>query len=261
MFFRFCLIASNVIFVVILLSACSVTNPQASRDMNYSNIEGYSDIEQNISKYIDNFTYENKTNSYTEVYDDIYYLPYTLQQAPYSLNDILWPFRSYTYPKFYAENLQKYSKKWYQDQNRSAHFEKYDSLRKYAVTLHFTNLRSFPTDKPLFLDPSKAGEGFPFDYLQNSAIHANEPLYVSHFNRDKSWVYVFSSYANGWVKVSDIAFIPKKYAVKIKDAQKAYIIKERFPIYNLEGKFLFYGRIGMSFAIIKIKEKSYYLTI
>lgn len=234
---------------------CSLKNIALSDD-NRSNLIGYTNIEQNISSYLDNLEVNTTQNSYAKVYDEIYSLPYILEKVPYTLEEISWPFHSYRYPNFYGENLQQYKASWYEEQNSSAHFETYDTLHKYATTLHFTNLRSFPTDKPLFLDPTQAGEGFPFDYLQNSAIHANEPLYVSHYNRDKSWVYVFTSYANGWVKVSDIAFIPKVYAQKIVAAQKLFLLFEGKPLYNLEGKFLFYSRVGMSLPIIEIRENS-----
>lgn len=241
--------------VPFFIVGCSFKSFSLSDD-NRSNLLGFTNIEQNLSRYIDNLEPNATQNSYVKVYDEIYSLPYVFEEAPYTAEEIAWPFHSYRYPYFYGENLQKNEVDWYEDQNRSSQFEAFDTLKKYATTLHFTNLRSFPTDKPLFLDPSQAGEGFPFDYLQNSAIHANEPLYISHYNRDRSWVYVFTPYANGWLRVDDITFIPREYAQKIISAQKLFLLFEGKPLYNLEGKFLFYSRIGMSLPIIEIRENS-----
>ena len=39
----------------------------------------------------------------------------------------------------------------------------------------------------MFYDPTQLGEGFPFDYNQNSAIKINTPIMVSHLSKDRAW--------------------------------------------------------------------------
>ena len=106
-------------------------------------------------------------------------------------------------------------------------------------------------------DPKKAGEGFPFDYLQNSSIAANKPLIISHYSKDKEWVFVESSFAFGWVKSNEIVVIDKQYTRLWQEAKQVFITKEGIPIYSSDNKFLFHSRVGMMLALIDEDESSY----
>ena len=139
----------------------------------------------------------------------------------------------------------------------NANFENYSTLNKKAVTIQGVNLRAFPTDKPLLLDPSKAGEGFPFDYLQNTTIAANKPLFVTHYSKDKEWVHVISSFSYGWIKVNELAFLQKYETDLWQKAQQVFILKDGVPIYSSNGDFLFKSKIGTMFALIDEDEKSF----
>ena len=66
----------------------------------------------------------------------------------------------------------------------------YPSLARPAITVRNTACRVFPTARPFFLDPGRAGEGFPFDYFQNSALWAGTPLLVTHVSLDGAWFFV-----------------------------------------------------------------------
>ena len=57
------------------------------------------------------------------------------------------------------------------------------------------------------MDPSLAGEGFPFDYMQNSIIAANKPIFISHYSKDREWAYIFSSFTSGWIKTGEFDLI------------------------------------------------------
>jgi len=186
-----------------------------------------------------------------EAYDDRYFEPWEYTQPPFDLEAILWPHRSYTYEKSYGDNLQPLSQEWFERMYAKGNYEAYGSLNKKAISLHYLNLRSFPTQKPVFKDPQRAGEGFPFDYLQNSAIHANEPIFISHYSKDKAWVYVYTSYASGWLPSHTIAFMNKKERKKWKKAKPVYLLKEKVALTDTKGHFLFYSRVGMRLSFVK----------
>ena len=97
----------------------------------------------------------------------------------------------------------------------------------------------------------QAGEGFPFDYLQNSAVHANEPIFISHYSNDRAWVYVYTSYASGWLPSHTIAFMNKKQRKKWQKAKPLYLLKEKVALTDTEGHFLFYSRVGMRLSYVK----------
>lgn len=74
-----------------------------------------------------------------------------------------------------------------------------------AITVKTAYLRRLPTAMPFFLYPRQAGEGFPFDYLQNSALWAGTPVSIIHRSRDSAWVYVESALVGGWVSADSVA--------------------------------------------------------
>lgn len=76
-----------------------------------------------------------------------------------------------------------------------------------AITLRETRVRVLPTDQPAYRDPRKAGEGYPFDALQMSAIRPGTPVYILTESDDKAWLYVTSPAVTGWVKSDDIATV------------------------------------------------------
>ncbi|WP_299999353.1 SH3 domain-containing protein [uncultured Cedecea sp.] len=76
-----------------------------------------------------------------------------------------------------------------------------------AITVRATLVRALPTEQPAYHDPRRAGEGYPFDYLQMSAIQPATPVYILTDSQDKAWRYVISPGVTGWVKSEDIATV------------------------------------------------------
>jgi len=66
-------------------------------------------------------------------------------------------------------------------------------------------VRELPTLDPSFYDPHLAGEGYPFDNLQISAIHPGTPLYVLGSSLDGAWRYVQTPDVQGWVRSEDVS--------------------------------------------------------
>ncbi len=169
----------------------------------------------------------------------------------------MWPFRAYRVGESYGENLQPLTKDFFARMKENANFDQYKSVNKYALTLGLLNIRAFPTSKPLLHDPSQAGEGFPFDYMQNSTVCANKPILISHYSQDRKWAYIFTSFTGGWVKVKDIVIIKEKYTKIWQKAQQVFLLKDGEPIYDTQGMFLFYSRIGMMLALIDEDKENY----
>jgi hypothetical protein len=184
-------------------------------------------------------------------FDQHYFSVWSYRRPPERSFTALWPFRVYTEGCSYGENLQLIEESWFDAMLEEADFKHFGKVSSYGITLHFSSLRNFPTQKPLFRDPSLAGEGFPFDYLQNSAVHANEPIFISHYSKDRAWVYVYTSYASGWLPSYSIAFMNKKERKKWMKAKPVYLLKENVALTDTEGHFLFYSRVGMRLSFIK----------
>jgi len=186
-----------------------------------------------------------------------YFRVWSIKSPSISKKNAMWPHYVYKHGDSYGENLQLIERQFFDDMLLNSNFDAYASINKKALSLRLLNIRAFPTDKPLLRDPKRAGEGFPFDYMQNSTIAPNKPLFVSHYSRDREWAFVETSFAFGWVKTKDIVFIPNKHAKVWQKAEHIFLTTEGVPIYAENGEFLFKSRIGMLLALIDEDEQSF----
>ena len=211
---------------------------------------------QDARFYSDNIRAKTALLPVQKSFETHWFGPWSYTTPPQSLEEVTWPFDSYRSDNAYGENLKPLPQEWFDAMYDESNFGAYGSVNRYAVALRFSSLRNFPTGKPLFKDPSEAGEGFPFDYLQNSGVHANEPLFISHYSKSGAWVYVFSAYATGWLPAHAVAYISPEHVRQWKEAKQLFIIKEHTALRDVKGRFLFSGRIGMILPVIALGEQS-----
>ena len=214
-------------------------------------------VPQNIEYYTKGHNFTDISYINANKYENSYFSVWNIDKSIATLEDVKWAFNSYRFGKSYGENLQLIDKHFFKTMYDESNFKEYSSINKRAITLQQVNIRAFPTDKPLFLDPTQAGEGFPFDYLQNSTLQANKPIFVSHYSKDREWVHIFSSFTYGWIKTSDMVFLDKKYTDRWQNAQQIFLIKENYPIFTLDHRFLFKSKIGTMLPLIAEDEESY----
>ncbi|MCW8953453.1 MAG: SH3 domain-containing protein [Sulfurimonas sp.] len=214
-------------------------------------------IPQDVTQYSQHISKNAVFDTTQEKYEKYYFRIWNIDNVPETLNSIKWPFSSFSFGESYGENFQLLEKSFFDYMLENANFDTYATVNKNAVTLNNIDIRTFPTIKPLLMDPTLAGEGFPFDYMQNSTISANKPIFVSHYSKDREWVYIFSSFASGWVKSDEIVIIDQAYSDLWQKAQQVSIVKEDVPIYDNNGNFLFKSKIGMMFALIQENTDTY----
>ena len=251
------------LLVALFLSACS-THTQVTtikkptvlseKKTEVKTVLDLEKIPQTPSFYTQNI--DEKKFSLDDFYKK-YFRVWKIKKPSESLTSIMWAHKSFTPKNSYGENLQPISQDFFDTVLENSNFAEFATLNRKALSLDLLNMRVFPTQKPLFRDPSRAGEGFPFDYMQNSSLAANKPLLVSHYSKDKKWVFVESSFAFGWVQSKDIAFVQEDDAALLQSKEQVFIVREGVPIYSQDGEFLFYSRIGMLFAFIDEDSNSY----
>jgi len=160
-----------------------------------------------------------------------YFLVWEQDKISISKEDALWGFSIKDVTR-YLENFSKIDSKWLEKEKINSNFEEFNTLNKKAITIKNTNIRVFPTISPIFKNPETLGEGFPFDYNQNSLLKINSPLMVSHLSKDRAWAFIESGFVYGWVKIDDIAFVDDKFINEFKNENYFITIKEDFAIYN-----------------------------
>ena len=219
-------------------------------------VEKLNFISQNPDIYIEKTELSTLTTKQKD-FEKSYFKPWNMKNAGPLENKVAWAFKTYTSKNSYGEDLKPRDSAFFKKMKDDANFKNYSSINKKAITLHKVNLRAFPTNKPILMNPTKAGEGFPFDYLQNTTIAANKPIFATHYSKNKEWIHIVSSFAFGWVKTNEIVFL-KKFQTDIwQKAEQIFLSEDAIPIYSMQGKFLFKSQLGMILALIDETQKDY----
>ncbi len=258
-----------------LLSANTVLikgqrSPSALDSMPRNDVADTLEIEQNTESFAQNITpmsgYEQL--QYDDVYNSKFFEPWSLIEMDLTQMEKTWQFK-YAKEKTYRRSGRRIPKKWFSYQIKNSNFSRYNSVAQPAITIKHTDLKLYPSKLEIFYNPKRTGEGFPFDYNQNSAIYINTPIFVSHYSKDKKWVYVKSSFAFGWIKSSDMAFVSSdfqqqfqndKYSITVtdnlslvEDGIDVSLVKMGtvFPMDKITDEYLYAGKDSNGYATIK----------
>ncbi len=161
----------------------------------------------------------------------------------------------------YGENKKKHTREWIEILAGNANLETYPNTGFGAITIANTDFRELPTHRPHFSSFSRAGEGYPFDNLQYSAIAANTPIFVSHLSRDKAWALAISHYGSGWVPVVDIASVDQNFITTWENAPLIAVTKDEVPLSDQDGVFRFKASLGWLFPKVGEDDEHYQILI
>lgn len=160
----------------------------------------------------------------------------------------------------YAENFKEHDALWLNILSKNMHLEDLDRSfhpEQRAIVTQNTFARSLPETGPDFYHFSQAGQGFPFDNLQDSALWVGTPVYVLHVSQDKAWSLVLTpdSYFS-WIKSNDLAYASSEFIqqwqAKAKKGLMA-ITQTQTSIVDEQQHFLFSSYIG---AVFPMAEKN-----
>lgn len=172
---------------------------------------------------------------YDRRYNEKFFSPWSQSFVELTDGEKTWQFK-YAKEKTYRVNGQRIPKSWYKKEIENSNFDTADSLNLPAITLRHTDLRLYPSNRGIYYDPKRTGEGFPFDYSQNSSVHINTPIMVSHYSKDKHWVYAQTAFATGWIKSSDIAFVNAEFQETFQNGNYAITVKDNLNLSNDNGQ-------------------------
>lgn len=184
-----------------------------------------------------------------------------LKESPYSKKESFWAidvYKNSAKRQYYGMNLKPITDEWFSAQQTNSNTDAFGSLLLPAITTATTSLRNLPTDEAILLNPAKAGEGFPFDYLQTSTLSIGYPLLISHYSLDKAWVFAFNDNIMGWISAEDIKILSQDEANELQNAKFITITRDKSPVYDTNGEFLFYSRIGAILAFESEDEHKFY---
>lgn len=264
MFFAFRRSVLYGIFYAALLcgfSGCSILMPQplasSKQPCNADDPEDLTLLPQALQPYLLGVEERQGILPIQKKYKEHFYSVWDDDYRPDPLAKVKWPFEVYTPEDAYGENLRPLPQAWFYAMMREAAWSDYGSVGRQAIALKRLDLRNFPTHKPLFHNPCMAGEGFPFDYLQNSAVFANEPLYLSHYSKSGAWAYVLTSYATGWVPSDTVASIGMAQRKQWRSRPLLALLGDKRAVYTSKHDYLFSSDTGMLLPLERESSNGY----
>lgn len=190
---------------------------------------------------------------YDRQYNQKFFEPWSMGIVTLSEGEKTWQFK-YAKEKTYRKNGSRISGNWYQYQIKNSNFISSNNISLPAITLRHTNLRLYPSNRGIYYNPNRTGEGFPFDYSQNSSVHMNTPLMLSHYSLDKKWVYAQTSYASGWIKNEDVAFVSPTFQNKFQNEDYSISVKDNLQLLDDNG-YISLVKMGTIFPIDPVTKK------
>lgn len=174
------------------------------------------------------------------------------QDRDININSFLGPQSQY-----WGENFSVHSARWKAEIRHNADTRidaAYQASRR-GIAVRETLVRVLPTALPAYGNPRLAGQGYPFDNLQMSAIRPGTPVYVLTDSRDKRWKYVTSPTVTGWVHSEDIASVDQAFITQWGSQARTHlgaIIKNPVSIHQ-GGQYYFTARPG---TVLPFRQES-----
>jgi hypothetical protein len=247
-------------FIILFFVGC------IPRPIEIEDVRKYNQNFEEYAKVVDNTTIDNEYFK-KHLKDATYYhiRPWILKKLSHTKKDALWAYRVYTKSKkLYGHNHKPLPKGWFDNLVANSNLDRYNQDIAKAITINNSALRNFPTKHPYFYSFESAGEGYPFDYNQNSGIKANIPLIISHYSKDRAYAFVQSPFALGWINSSDIALVDEEFISEYRKLPKAVAIKDNFAVSDSNQNFLYYAKLATIFVkksdniqIIKKDDNNY----
>ena len=200
---------------------------------------------------------KSKQNKLDKAFNKKYFKPWHLSKLTIPQKDFGWEIRFITKKPIYKENAKVIPSFVYNKWIKNAQLAQINTKKYKAITIRRTNVKALPTSTAFYRDPKRVGEGFPFDYNQNSALHINVPLFISHFSKDHRWAFVQASYSFGWVKVADLALVNASFIKTFQNGSYAMSIKDNLKLYNEKSHPISLVKLGALFPLDKEKENHY----
>jgi hypothetical protein len=141
--------------------------------------------------------------------------------------EAMWGLFSLKAENGFAENLRPYPAERWEELKQNCAVGSFPNSSIRAITVRRCDLRLLPTDSPYFFNPARPGQGYPFDFYQNSALPLGSPVRVIHISKDQQWGFIEHSSAMGWVRLAGLAEVDEVFISSWKGKAPAAVLKDK----------------------------------
>ena len=121
------------------------------------------------------------------------------------------------------------------------------SMNRLGVVIKPSFIRVLPTIRPFYETPND----YPFDHLQFAEIKPNDPVCILHATKDGAWLYIETSYANGWVEPDAVRFADEPLQKRMINATQVVIVKDFSVMQTEQGNVLPQPKIGTLYPLVQ----------
>lgn len=150
-------------------------------------------------------------------------------------------------------NFRPHNAMWLQSIVENINFSQLEQIsyqaNNRAISVKNIAARLLPTIDPAFFNHLIAGQGYPFDNLQESAIWAGTPLYIIATSKDQAWYLVLTPDFIGWVQAEGVARVDDLFVTTWRQQASQILLaltqNNLSILYNQQ--YLFTGHVGAIF--------------
>lgn len=128
--------------------------------------------------------------------------------------------------KWYGVNKRRVPRKLLQTVLDNCDLNTFPSRNDKGIAVAPAHLRGLPTPLPLY----EKRDGAPFDMLSYPHVKLNEPLRILHSSRDGAWLFVETSYTNGWLESRDVALVDPGLIDLWMELPQLVVISDETPV-------------------------------
>lgn len=161
----------------------------------------------------------------------------------------------------YGENFRVYPDQWINNLTDAVNLPQFEKQsyqkNQRAIAVDNVQARLLPTDDVAFYDYKIAGEGYPFDNLQMSAVWVGTPLYVLGQTKNHAWSLVLTPDFIAWVKTTGLAYVNDSFVqqwIITSKKSMATITQTDTSIMDKQGHFLYTTYVGTIFPAEQSKQ-------
>lgn len=163
-----------------------------------------------------------------------FFSPWAQTRPSNSLSEAMWGYYWLKPERGFMENLRPYTQERWTALAKNSDPLHYPSRALPAITVDAADLRLMPTNTPYFFSPARPGQGYPFDYYQNSTVPLGTPVFISHISEDRTWALVETPSAGGWVAMDKLALVSSDFIVAWKSLPMGAVLRESTPLAALD---------------------------
>lgn len=233
----------KILIILFIFNGCTANKQLKKQEESFVPISYIEQLNQDEKLLMD----EELQNYKFEKFKKEFFRPWDENRISIKKEYLLYSVNRFKEKTVYGENKKIVEKDEKEKLFSKVQDNSFPNYKRKAIVINSTLIRGLPTNKPFYYDFNLAGEGYPFDYLQVSAIWANTPIYILHKSLDGKWVYIDSSVCQGWVLAKDIAFVDDVLIKKYKMMGLSSLINDKIIINDKNNNYYEEGRIGMIF--------------